>query len=1467
MSKINTKLNLNQNAQSAENASLVFAKDIRLDEQLNIRRDYGHSVVGTIYNELYRYYIPSETVDPSAKGDIDGIDFKIIGHIVGFNRIYFFVKVTRQKTLIDTLYNIVEYNDVTNEANIIKCNWNWNGGEISGCVSTNNIGDIILTVAETKPENSIDEKIPLKHINISTCTLNDNESIYTQAPLVPITNVLLDGYNNNKIPTGVYIFYVRYEIKKNVYTPWYLASRPLFTGYQTKTNTIQGTLNHLNLHNDSNLSFKLKVDSVYKPNNISYKNIQLGFILSHDDGNIARSWKKFEYNGDSIIADFSYNQDDIEEINIDDLQLPVFNIYNVGNVISNNNKLYCSNYEEDITDKELEDIVNDLHIYIDSEEQQSSQTTTETKNYLFNKEINIHGNSISFKDGTQISDYIKLKSYENLNSSDLISVNHKYVLSSPNHGESSDNDWYDTVGTIEDYVKFNECSPEINYNIGRYNGGRVCNCYDYIFKPITNNVNLPTITLRLGASYDEIIDETKLEKRGATGVSASDIFYRIFNVDNNRTYNGYFVFDWYNYGMAPCHTVYNEWNDNFINKINTTNLVKNANNDLKLLPSFENFNNNYIKSVILGNDFNNIYGEQVTNNAITWKNVTIDGTTFYDFNSFKSFIIANYYLDKCNVELSYITKSLIDNFRRLHTRKIEYNYNFNYNITTSFEIKNNVINTTTLMPCARYNFYIHFVKNNGYITQGIPISKGVNFINNQIRYGDNNEFLKILYPKFTENSTLQLTSDYVAFFISIGDSYDKLSHLINHDDEDALASDVVTFDSIEADTLLYPITNNFKVVEIGSLNYIDGVNGIQLNTGEEIHSEYHPACDPKRIDYFEKPGYIECKIGDGKEYNTSKDYLILVNPTDNDDSTLIKISPYCTNLTDYNNFITNNLNDFYLTSFICTVNKLDFNQNSIKLYRPNTPNGTCGLQDSTYTQSIPTRLYVNSNEVYNLYTDGTDTLTYDTIAAPIPYNYTEDKQLYSNFNLNCLSLQNDLASVIRGFTTQEGEIEKNNKQIINCVESNTSSSILELKSMFYNFAYQKYTRFKPEDRIIYKYNNTIRVSDVIQDETNTSIFKFHPLSYKHVPTHRGIIILMFSLNNSIYIHTEHAIFKIDNNSTLHTEENQNIQLGQPNLENLIVKEIFDSKVGFAGISKKDHACVLFSNYVFYDSFVNKIYAYGGDTQIVCIRDNIANILNNIDSFDIKFINDEINDRFFVNLYNIPETDKNICLSFNLRSKSFASIHSFNFDDSISTRSNTFMLKDNFSTTYDDVPSNITKIIKIDKSVLVYDNFYKKDSYIFDINQIEVNDSIISLSNKSIIDVIFNQTYEKIQVLNAINWICSKIGNQIISFINNNGEENHIDYVGDVVRIITDSTDTGYLDLTQGNPKNDIADYDKPRDNVGIWTFNYFRDVKQNEQNPLERSLIYGKYFIIRFILSGNFKFENIFINSQDYEKI
>lgn len=1456
MSKINPKLNLNQNAQSAENASLVFAKDIRLDEQLNIRRDYGHHVIDVVYKTLKDYYIPRQSINPSPKTLIN-VHFNIIGHIVGLNKVYIFVHVSTNITG-SSYNNIIEYDDITNKATIIKCSWTWNGGEISGCVSTNNIGDIILTIAETKPENS-NIKIPLKHINLSTCTLDDNESIYTQAPLVPITNILLEGYNNNKIPTGVYIFYVRYEIKKDVYTPWYLASRPLFTGYQTKTNTIQGTLKHLNLHSDSNLSFKLKLDSVYKPDNISYSNIQLGFILSHDDGNVARSWKKFEYNSDSIIVDFSYNQDDIEEINIDDLQLPVFDIYNVGNVISNNNKLYCSNYEEDVTNEKLIDIVDGLSVTISSVEQQSEQTITETKSYLLNKELEINNNIVKFKDKTPITDYATLKSYENLNGSDLISVNHKYIKSSPINNEGSDVDPYNSVGTIDDYVTFNECKYE-NY-FPEYRSGRVCNCYDYVFKRIGSSNDIPeTITLRFGASYQELLNSSKLKKRGAENLSAENIFDNIFKVDTSRgirTYNGYYPHDWWNYGMSPKHTIYNEWNNMFVNKVDKEEFIK-ANNELYLRPNFKNINTQYVKSVIIGD---NIYGDFVdANNSVTWINVQIGSKICEDFSEFIEFISENYYFHKYDVELSYIRETNI--IRYLHTRKIEYTYNFNYNITTSFRIKNNVINTTTLMPCARYNFYIHFVKNNGYITQGIPISKGVSFTDSGIRYGDNNEFLNILYPDISGD--LILPYDYVAFFISIGDSYDKLSHLINHKDDNVLGNGIVTFDSIEADSLLYPITNNFKIIEVGDLNTIDE---IQLNTEEEINSEYHPACDPKIIKYFEKPGYVECKIGANKTYNFDKDYLIFINPTDNDDSTLIKISPYCTSLDDYNNFITNNLNDFYLTSFICTVSKLDFNQNSIELYRPSNPDGTCGLLDNTYTQRIPTRLYVNSNEVYNLFTDNTNTLTYDTIAAPIPYNYTEEKQIYSNFNLNCVSLQTDLSSIIRGFTTQEGDIEKNNKQIINCVESNNSSSILELKSMFYNFAYQKYAKYKPEDRIIYRYDNTIRISDVIQDETNTSIFKFHPLSYKHIPTHRGIIILMFSLNNSIYIHTEHAIFKIDNNSTLHTEENQNVQLGQPNLENLIVRELFDSKVGFAGISKKDHACVLFSNYVFYDSFVNKIYAYGGDTQIICISDSIANILNKISSFNVKFINDEIHDRFFVNLYNITEYNKNICLSFNLRSKSFASIHSFDFDDSISTRSNTFILKHHVNITDGTVTNNITKIVNINRNELIYDNDYKKQSYIFDIQNIEVNNSLVDLSNKSIIDIIFNQTYEKIQVLNAINWICSRIGNGNITFIDNNGEENHIDYIGDVVKIITDSTNTDYLDLTQGNPKNAIADYDKPRDNVGIWTFNYFRDVRQNEQNPLERSLIYGKYFIIRFILSNNFKFENVFINSQDYEKI
>ena len=117
--------------------------------------------------------------------------------------------------LIDRV-KIFEYDEIENTFTIVKCGWKYSNGKINGCVTLNNRGEHILTICEY----GTNKMIPLKHININTCSFSDDESIYTQTPKIPISNVSLKDYYAKPIPKGVYQFFIRYKIRKGFYTPW-----------------------------------------------------------------------------------------------------------------------------------------------------------------------------------------------------------------------------------------------------------------------------------------------------------------------------------------------------------------------------------------------------------------------------------------------------------------------------------------------------------------------------------------------------------------------------------------------------------------------------------------------------------------------------------------------------------------------------------------------------------------------------------------------------------------------------------------------------------------------------------------------------------------------------------------------------------------------------------------------------------------------------------------------------------------------------------------------------------------------------------------------------------------------------------------------------------------------------------------------------------------------------------------------
>ena len=101
-----------------------------------------------------------------------------------------------------------------------KCNCNWNSHytddnptKINGICTINLKSHIILSFGEYYENNSDDnDLIPFKVIDLNISSINDDESIYTQIPNIPRTNLSYAASFSCVIPNGVYQFFVRYKI-------------------------------------------------------------------------------------------------------------------------------------------------------------------------------------------------------------------------------------------------------------------------------------------------------------------------------------------------------------------------------------------------------------------------------------------------------------------------------------------------------------------------------------------------------------------------------------------------------------------------------------------------------------------------------------------------------------------------------------------------------------------------------------------------------------------------------------------------------------------------------------------------------------------------------------------------------------------------------------------------------------------------------------------------------------------------------------------------------------------------------------------------------------------------------------------------------------------------------------------------------------------------------------------------------
>ena len=1448
MSRIVAKLNLNKTPQLVEPNSLIMAKNIRLLEDGTIGPDTSLDEVETRNNAQQVYYVSQivglnnkvylfkEAIDvlysPEAKSIIEEnypeecfVDDELVRDRIPDFDVNSEGYVTRNGVLFEDreiatelsegLYSrikIFEYNEITGTQRKVPCGWTYSGGEIIGCVTTNNTGEDILTICEYNIPS--DKLVPIKHINLAKCKRGDNESIYTQAPNIPISNLLCVGRYVKTIPSGVYQFFIRYKIREDFYTTWMPCSKELFAGTRKVTNTLQGDILHNDLIEQSNTSFIFDLEHLYPEYNNLFEQFQLGFIISSESGVFARSWKHFDMDySDNKSIYFEYSQEDIEEINIDDLLKVNYDLFNVGNIAYFKNKLYIANYKETDFNENLDSYAKRIGIKLKYKELEV------TSSYYFNNqplyESSTNGIYDKYGSGYSIKSTFFSGSYCNVN------IGEKTIYSP----------------TIDEFYSEEDLNTYLAETLQSPNG-----------KPILKHVNI------ISNSTDYyIIQNDNIE----------------FDIDN-EVWLGVFV-------------------------------------------------SRYVKDILLGIDNNGIYKGLFNNSVIEVRNFEITYNTFEIQDRVPND-------DPEDPEHPYLWIVTTNQY------KLKYNVSLKSGVlTTTSNIDDNEYNS--LMPFTQYSFYVHYVKQNGIITNGYYIEtkeitrfcKGyaetsdtpgsgdpVTTIDDIDRIDDMcyyqpefNKFgiydgqyylleesevgdLAVIYPEF---DNIICPPGYVGCFISISKNNNVVAELFNHYYS---GKNEHRFDCLELDTLLYNEYRNIRILD---------------SYGKEVTNEAEyksSSCTSDYTFYLGCSGAVVCTF-DNLQTDNGRYWMVLQSTNQPYNKNLIKLTPYIklvegTVLYKYDNF-----EDLNIPGHFCKVTKI--NAEYCDALEP----GTTGNNNSN-------NYYVSANDIYRRTIQGTD-VTLEEVEEDVGYHTSPIAYILSNFNLNYVSLTNDLVPTVRQYE-DSGSVDPSNptyiQQFITLVDSLTCSTILELKSMYKEYTrktYSEYTKVKITD-----FNNTIRCSNANVDEIYRYVYRFEATDYYNVPCNRGIITNLVSIINNLYVHCEHSLFKFTDNRTLNSETEE-VVLQENDIFNSGITEMFDAQYGYAGLTNKKHSLVTYNAYIFYDSIGKAIYAFQGEQQLANIGNSIKKLINELNPTDIRFVADEQHNRFFVNFIN---GTGNVCLSFNFANNSFVSIHDIEFRHGFHTRSNTYFIHDNLSsgTLIGWSIYKIKDFIEVTsggvttRNYVAYQNCYKE-------SLVTIYDSINSNLNNlkcvnSCLDVIVNVEYEKVKVVNYLNWICSDV--QYYN-VNDNfvAEEQNSKYPADKIRIYTDSTYTDLINLidehgnilisneqrnintTTGNIEANPNSWQYIQYNCGVWSMNYFRDVKQlalksdlfdykdpknhiigntgdSETTDLtpqtnrkfytqESSLIYGKYFVVRFIFSNrNFKLENLKLNMNDYEK-
>ena len=1459
MANIIPKLNLNKTPNLVESNSLVFAKNIRLDNDGSIHRDYGifplsiaHGTIDdttkvnynnilnrirqdiisvenspsyylSIYNKLR--FFSGEISYPEPQQKVYDGGYNIVGHIEDSNSFYIFIHgfykidTTLDNDIVKTTRHtddvIIKYDETSKQFSPCNCNWTYSGGTISGQVINNLLGETILIIAESNAKTDV----PLKCINLMTSSITDDESLYTQTPNIPITNLNYKGPFSYVIPNGVYQFFIRYKIRKDFYTDWFPASKELFVGNTNNIMTSFGSVKYMNTNRSSDNSFTFTVEHLTQDSIKHYQSFQIGFICSSDDTVVARAWKHFNF--DVTTINFDYKDSDSYDIEVSDLTKPTYQLYNVGNVTSFKNKLYISNYKEtNFNYSNLQNIANRIQIKLNQVEAPSGYAGNEKITSTINGIDVISGIKVpSIVPGIGGSTQTTVALYINGENGII------HQLINPNKETSSSYTENTAYGVIADALKEPSTFKTISLNNDKHSFyiNVISNGIDAAKEKFKNDNPYP----RFNHIFDDEIFEVKINGITFDNPTVDEIVKYIYSKGLYLNDKAEFV-DAYN-------TKTNTFNIEIIrtcrSSVNTTSAIINPPNPL---------------------DPNNPGTSDPTNPGIY--NPGIGGSTTE-------------------------TVTVVTEDEYVQTITIT----FSGDATKMEESTNDFfLNCTTLIPYQKYKFYVHYIKQNGEITNGYYCG-GPKAGIIEVPYRANAD--AIIYPTF---SRISIPIDYIGCFFSILHVEREVATVYNLKNEEDLGE----ANCIDINLGLFPGINKLYIRQ----TKIDE----KTNEPEEIidtNGKYYYSSDASIIRYFGADGIVT--YDNTKPFDTeSLAYLINeYSISEEKNLQLIKCTPFInsTNL-DRNRAYSDYVN-MNLLGYICKITPL-LRDRTTTYYT----DGASVFIKSLEQSNVSDEQFIAIKELYNHLGDGNGDRDESVLALRLaPSN---NINIYSNYNLNYLALNEEPVEKFQSYYTGTSNAtnEKAKNIILRLLKSAIMSNVYKLPNMYKTYTRKLYTNYNTED--ILQFDNTIRSSELQGDENGINIFKFDANDYYNIPTNRGIIVNLEAIGDAILVHTKNSMFKFTGSNTLTSSDGEIIPTESQPFDTG-VSEMFGSDFGFGGLQYKTDSITTENGYIFFDRDSGIIYMYGGQNNLVKISDSIEKLFRYKDTKSIHFANDYYNNRFFVSIifkdskkvmlppsvtpgpgqptyitedYLIPVT---LSFNFSETNRAFVSLHDFVFDEAFNTKTKCYFITgDKQDICYIDKKENLSSYTKLE---IANDTLYpsKKDNK--QIALYKANKTTGNIEDKtyyninsfySIVDVIVNNNYETIKTLNSVNW-CSAIINSEFKQITNSdestlrtAEDNLRNIPCNYIRIYTDTCLSPLLKTD--SPSNDYSlseneSYIYPRYNQGIWTLNYFRNILNSNGNKTpyindENSLIEGKYFVIRFMFKEEFKLETLFLN-------